>query len=244
MVWNPPAAGDLRHLVVTNVVLEEGLVSVLHYPYSRSASAFCQGFVHIFRLLPIDTLWTRPYNGPMPTESVLLGGDGGDSNSPFGHEEWRPVVGFEGIYDVSDQGHVRRHYRSRALKGGVRFLAVRYSRRRYGQIHLMRDGKTTDRYIHCLVAEAFIGPRPEKHDVNHLDGNRRHNARTNLEYCTRSENIRHAVALGLIKLKAFCIRGHALIEGNLYARANGSRRCRACALADQAKIRARKAVPA
>lgn len=51
-------------------------------------------------------------------------------------------------------------------------------------------GKTTA--VHVLVAEAFIGPRPEKFDVNHKDKNRANNRVENLEYCSRAENIRHA----------------------------------------------------
>lgn len=109
-------------------------------------------------------------------------------------EEWRPVEGFP-RYEVSDLGRIRR-------AGTGRLMAVRYSRRRYGAVHFPAgdgSGRYVDFYIHRLVAAAFIGPRPEGKEVNHKDGNRRHNAVSNLEYCTRSENIRHAGKIRLLK---------------------------------------------
>jgi len=117
-------------------------------------------------------------------------------------EEWRAVPGWEGYYSVSNLARVRREAREpvgRRQKGRpARILSTRFHPlRRYAAVHLFRDGKCIDAYVHVLVAAAFLGPKPEGRDVNHIDGHRQHNAASNLEYVTRSENQRHALALGL-----------------------------------------------
>ena len=53
------------------------------------------------------------------------------------------------------------------------------------------------RYVHHLVAEAFIGARPQGFQLNHLDGVKANNAAKNLEYTTPMQNIHHAIRLGL-----------------------------------------------
>jgi len=103
--------------------------------------------------------------------------------------EWKSVAGFAG-YDVSDDGLVYSRLTGRVLSpgwqtGGYLFVALR------------RDGRTHNRKVHALVAEAFIGPRPSGLDVNHIDGDKRNNRVENLEYVTRRQNIHHAVELGL-----------------------------------------------
>lgn len=64
-------------------------------------------------------------------------------------------------------------------------------------MNLYLDGRARKLTVHGLVAEAFIGPRPIGVQVNHIDGDRTNNSATNLEYCTDSENKRHAVSIGL-----------------------------------------------
>lgn len=64
---------------------------------------------------------------------------------------------------------------------------------------LRRDNKQVPQRVHRLVAEAFLGgPHPEL-DVNHIDGDKTNNCIENLEWCTREENVRHAVTTGLRK---------------------------------------------
>lgn len=68
---------------------------------------------------------------------------------------------------------------------------------------LSKENKQYYPRVHGLVAEAFI-PNPEgKEQVNHIDGNKRNNCIDNLEWCTQTENIRHAIKTGLIKNKGF-----------------------------------------
>lgn len=118
-------------------------------------------------------------------------------------EEWRPVVGYEGIYDISSHGRVRRIGKAartgRGRGGGAQIGRVLKPQPNggYRQVYLWRDGKQKPRLVHCLVAEAFIGPVPPGHEVNHCDGNKTHNWIGNLEYLTRSKNLEHAYRTGL-----------------------------------------------
>lgn len=119
-------------------------------------------------------------------------------------EEWRPVVGFESLYEVSNVGRVRRIGKAartgKGHGGGARIgliLKLRKHRGGYLMAQLWCNGKLTGRLAHCLVAPAFIGARPEGLDINHKDGDKTNNSVGNLEYVTRSENNRHAYRIGL-----------------------------------------------
>lgn len=101
-------------------------------------------------------------------------------------ELWRPVVGYEGLYEVSNLGRV---------KGRKGFIKPKIGRNGYARTDLWKDGRRYRPSIHRLVAQTFL-PNPEtKPQVNHLDGNKLNNAVSNLEWCTAQENILHAVAL-------------------------------------------------
>lgn len=114
------------------------------------------------------------------------------------HEEWRSVVGFEGWYEVSNLGNVRR---SRAGKRTYVGRQLRPSKRKNGRltVYLRREGRDLQREVHRIVADAFIGPCPEGKEVNHIDGYPDNNKADNLEYVTRSENVLHAYRLGLLR---------------------------------------------
>jgi hypothetical protein len=99
-------------------------------------------------------------------------------------EEWRDIVGFEGLYEVSNFGRVR-HKNGQEIGGSLNS----YGYRAYS---LFKDGKRYTGKGHRLVAEAFI-PNPEgKRNVNHKDGDRDNNFVDNLEWVTHGENGRHA----------------------------------------------------
>lgn len=98
-------------------------------------------------------------------------------------EEWRDIPGYEGLYSASDMGRIRTR-RGRVLKERLNWGG-------YNRIRLTKDGRGKDIYAHVLVAAAFIGPKPAKHDVNHINNVRADNRIGNLEYVTRSENIQH-----------------------------------------------------
>lgn len=99
-------------------------------------------------------------------------------------------------YAVSNRGRVMRIAKGRGAKVG-RILRVSVCNSGYECVTLYENDSDRTHMVHRLVAEAWIGPVPEKADVNHLDGNKRNNASDNLEYVTRSENQRHAYANGM-----------------------------------------------
>ena len=108
-------------------------------------------------------------------------------------ETWRDVSGFEGFYQVSDQGHVRSLDRtvdkagvSKAIRGKV--LQPSISNTGYEKVDLYLGSKRTKAYVHRLVASAFHPNTNELAYVNHKDENKLNNTAQNLEWCTPSYN--------------------------------------------------------
>lgn len=106
-------------------------------------------------------------------------------------EEWRPIVGYETFYSVSDQGRILRNRRSNRWPAGRVFRPCA-GRGGYLSVHLFKGTKMKTHTVHSLVAAAFIGPRPIGQQVNHKNGDRAFNVLGNLEYMTPKENTRHA----------------------------------------------------
>jgi hypothetical protein len=111
-------------------------------------------------------------------------------------EEWRPVVGFEGYYEVSNMGSVKRTKPGRGIRVG-RILKQKANKRGYPVVQLWKDNHGHGQATHCVVARAFLGPAPDGAEVNHKDGNKTNPVLSNLEYVTRSGNITHAYRVGL-----------------------------------------------
>ena len=115
-------------------------------------------------------------------------------------EEWRPVVGFEGLYEVSSYGQVRSLDRwVDQAAGPRRTIARRFYPGRllspntvgngYLQVSLCRDGRATYRKVYQLVCEAFHGPKPDHcTQVRHLDGDTFNNYYRNVIWGTVTEN--------------------------------------------------------
>jgi hypothetical protein len=116
--------------------------------------------------------------------------------NPSTTETWRPVVGFEGLYEVSDLGRVRNIKRRNGTSVGL-ILRQNPNGIGYAALGLRRDGKSFAGRVHMLVAAAFMGPAPEGCEVNHLDGDKMNPRLDNLEYVTHTENVRHAIGAGL-----------------------------------------------
>ena len=112
---------------------------------------------------------------------------------------WKPIKGYEGIYEVSDAGGVRsceritpdgKYLSTKILNGG------RYPNG-YEFVCLRKAGHNRNRMTHRLVAEAFL-PNPDNLPcVNHKDGNKHNNDVSNLEWCTYSQNRKHAYDVGI-----------------------------------------------
>lgn len=108
-------------------------------------------------------------------------------------ERWAPVLGYEGIYEVSTFGRVRSLARtvrigmnSRTV-GGV-FVSPILGSRGYFVVNFTAYGKRKQHFLHKLVLEAFIGPRPDGMEACHNDGSRINCSLKNLRWDTRSGN--------------------------------------------------------
>lgn len=142
-------------------------------------------------------------------------------------EEWRPVVGYEGHYEVSDQGRVR--VAKRRYFGKI--MSTTSVGDPYPALQLWRDSKPRVLRVHRLVLEAFVGPRPDGLLARHLDGDPTNNALTNLRWGTYSENGLDSVRHGThpSAAKTHCPQGHAYDEVNTY-QYGSNRQCRPCSI--------------
>lgn len=112
------------------------------------------------------------------------------------NEEWRDIVGYEGLYEVSNIGRVR----SLGKRARVMILQKRNKKGKYYGVSLLKDCKQKNMQIHRAVALAFI-PNPEnKPCVNHIDNDPSNNKLNNLEWVTNRENTIHAVRQGRQRL--------------------------------------------
>ncbi|HUT58687.1 MAG TPA: NUMOD4 motif-containing HNH endonuclease [Phycisphaerae bacterium] len=116
-----------------------------------------------------------------------------------GREQWKPIVGLEDWYEVSSHGRLRRVHVGPATYVG-REVRPYIHKSGYLNVSLSRHGERLRRPIHLIVADAFLCPRPEGHEINHKDGCKLNNHIDNLEWVTPHENQRHAFALGLRSL--------------------------------------------
>jgi hypothetical protein len=123
-------------------------------------------------------------------------------------EVWRDIPGTSGAYQASDLGRVRSVDRKilKLSRWGFEIEATQNGRvlkpwtdsSGYLVVYICADGKRDAANVHRLAAETFLSPPAQDGlDVNHLDGNKQNNAPSNLEWCTRKENMAHARATGL-----------------------------------------------
>ena len=119
---------------------------------------------------------------------------------------WKDVVGYEGIYEVSNTGLVRTHENKIThstlhgeRKWKQRILKQKVSKDNNHRVELYKDKKGKTWLVHRVVAFAFIPLVEGKEYINHIDGNRHNNHRLNLEWCNHTENNNHAFDTGLKK---------------------------------------------
>ena len=104
-------------------------------------------------------------------------------------QRWASISGYEGFYEVSENGTVRNSQTHHMLSP--------LERNGYFQVELSKHQKREWKLLHRIVANAFIPNKEEKSEVNHIDGNKHNNCVENLEWCTRNENLKHAFLTGL-----------------------------------------------
>ena len=118
-----------------------------------------------------------------------------DISKEYAKEYWRPVVGYEGKYEVSSLGRVKTLPKQQ--NGRVTRL-LKPAVNRFGYVYVMLSGGKHI-FVHRLVAEAFIFNHEKKPFVNHINGCKVDNYLWNLEWCTASENQKHGFRTGLMK---------------------------------------------
>lgn len=138
-------------------------------------------------------------------------------------EQWKDIKGYEGYYQVSDQGRVRGldrtvpggRWGTQFVKGGIISQVVR--RDGYPTVHLRKDGKRIKHLVHRLVLEAFCGKRPEGMEARHLNDDKMDARLKNLEWGTRSENNldRTKNKIGYYASREACRKGHEFVDANL-----------------------------
>ncbi|MES2620168.1 MAG: NUMOD4 domain-containing protein [Bacteroidota bacterium] len=120
-------------------------------------------------------------------------------------EIFKDIKGYEGFYQVSNLGTVRSIERKYIDSKGVqkrrsgKVLSPFKTRCGYLLVIVSKEGIAIKYSIHRLVAETFINKVDKRECVNHIDGNKQNNAVDNLEWCSHSENIKHAFRTGLKK---------------------------------------------
>lgn len=105
-------------------------------------------------------------------------------------EIWKPIDEFNGVFEVSNFGSVRRLKSSR-----FHILTATKNHRGYLRVCMSFKNKTYARSVHRLVAEAFISKEKGMSIVNHIDGNKINNNYSNLEWTTQQKNHLHALSL-------------------------------------------------
>ena len=115
----------------------------------------------------------------------------------YSNEEWRDIQGFKGLYQISNLGRVRScdrylkaSYGSRQFKRG-QIIKETMMHNGYLIVDLHRNGSSVRRFVHRLVAEAFINNPKCLPEINHIDEDKTNNRADNLEWCTHLYNLNY-----------------------------------------------------
>jgi len=106
--------------------------------------------------------------------------------------EYKIIISTNGRYEINNNGDIRSTKTKQKMhqsKAGAGYL----------RINAWINKKHITKYVHRLVAEIFIGSCPNNMEVNHIDGNKLNNNVSNIEYISHSENLKHAIKIGIRK---------------------------------------------
>lgn len=124
-------------------------------------------------------------------------------------EKWKAIKGFLD-YQVSNRGSIRSWK-------GLDYLILKsaINSAGYPQVALFRNKKLSNKSVHRLVLEAFVGECPEGHQANHKDGNKSYNYVINLEWVTPSKNMQHAIETKLFTPSWHTLKGEKSVNAKL-----------------------------
>ena len=121
-------------------------------------------------------------------------------------ELWKDIEGYEGLYQVSNHGRIKSLHQYKGTN--ERYIKLLANDRGYLMAGLHKDGRMTRRYIHRLVAEAFLENPDNLPQVNHKDEDKANNRADNLEWCTNEYN----EVYGTGKLRSAKARSVAVVQ--------------------------------
>lgn len=133
-------------------------------------------------------------------------------------ENWKPVYGYEGLYEISDKANIRSVDHDMVSKAGSHIhikgqpMKTYVNENGYRVVRLSKEGKSKIERVHRLMMLTFVGPDPDRPIVNHKNGKKLDLDLSNLEWSTSSENNKHAIDTGLKDLNKIRIEYHVTID--------------------------------
>ena len=126
-------------------------------------------------------------------------------------EVWKDVIGYEGIYEVSNLGIIRsvERYDYSGHKRKAKTIAFVIDRDGYAKVHLCLCGKARYHFVHRIVATAFIDNPENLPQINHKDENKKNNKAENLEWCTAKHNINYGKRNALVADAQYGEKAHS-----------------------------------
>lgn len=135
---------------------------------------------------------------------------------------WYDIPGYEGLYQITKKGEVRskdRIIQKKNKSGKINDYLIKGCKRKiceysngYLFVPLRKNKHTKNELLHRLLAKTFISNPNKLPCVNHIDGNKKNNDLSNLEFCSFSYNIKHAIEIGLVKNQCKIIKSCIVID--------------------------------